>query len=256
MSDNLGTMGETAKALSRNPLGIIALFIVLVYAMAALVLGVAANGLGAFERVLLVLFLIGFPPGVLWVFRDLVMNHTGKLYSPADFKEEKNFMEVVAALAAAAGRAEAAPGQAPAAPADPIRLFTAARMATAATRSATRTPKVLWVDDNPANNVHERRALEAAGMAVQTALSTEDALARCGSERFDVIVSDLRRGGAAEAGYDLLKALRARGDATPFVIYAGPATAAQRDEAKSLGALGRATSAGELLELVTKALPG
>ena len=256
MSDNLGTMSETAKALSRNPLGIIALFIVLVYGMAALVLGVAANGLGAFERVLLVLFLVSFPPGVLWVFRDLVMNHTGKLYSPADFKEEKNFMEVVAALAAAAGRAEATPGQAAAPPADPVRLFSAARMATAAARTATRVPKVLWVDDRPTNNAHERRAMEAAGMSVQTALTTEEGLARAAGDRFDVIVSDMRRPEGEQAGYDLLKALRARNDATPFIIYAGPASAAQKEEAKALGATARATSANELIELVTKALPG
>ncbi len=256
MSDNLGTMGETAKALSRNPLGIVALFIVLVYAMAALVLGVAATGLAPFERVLLVLFLVGFPPGVLWVFRDLVINHTGKLYSPADFREEKNFMEVVAALAAASGRAETRPGQPPAAPADPIRLFTAARTATVAARTAARVPKVLWVDDHPDNNVHERRAMEAAGMSVQTALSTEEGLARAAADRFDVIVSDMRRPeGGQEAGYDLLKALRARGDATPYVIYAGPADAAQREEAKALGAAGRATSASELMELVTRSLP-
>ena len=59
MSENLGTFSDTAKTLSRNPLGIIALFIVLVYGMAALALGVA-NGLNWLDRLLLVLFLVLF----------------------------------------------------------------------------------------------------------------------------------------------------------------------------------------------------
>ena len=117
-------------------------------------------------------------------------------------------------------------------------------------------PKGLWVDDRPTNNVHERRAMEAAGMSVQTALTTEEGLARAAGDRFDVIVSDMRRPEGEQAGYDLLKALRARNDATPFIIYAGPANAAQKEEAKALGATARATSANELMELVTKALPG
>ena len=37
MNDSLKTFGDTANTLSRNPLGIIALFIVLVYGFASLV---------------------------------------------------------------------------------------------------------------------------------------------------------------------------------------------------------------------------
>jgi hypothetical protein len=37
--DTLNQFGESARALSKNPLGIIALFIVLIYGFAALVVG-------------------------------------------------------------------------------------------------------------------------------------------------------------------------------------------------------------------------
>lgn len=62
MSD-LSSFGATAKGLARNPLGIIALFIVLIYGFAALTLGLNAK-LEAAERTLLVWFLVAFP--VAW----------------------------------------------------------------------------------------------------------------------------------------------------------------------------------------------
>ncbi len=252
MSDNLGTMGETAKALSRNPLGIIALFLVLVYGMAALVLAAAAGGLGGVERVLLVLFLVGFPPAVLWVFRDLVMNHTGKLYSPGDIADEK-----AAKAARELWKAQADPSRAgmrAAAPADPWRAYSAVRMAAFVAQAAPRVPKLLWVDDRPANNLHERRALEAAGYAVQLATSTDDALAMVGRDRFDTIVSDMGRPEGERAGYDLLEKLRATGNATPFIIYSGSGAPEHRAEAKRRGALDSTNDPNELLELVAGAV--
>jgi hypothetical protein len=43
MSDQVRNFGETAKSLARNPLGIIALFIVLVYGFASLVTAFAGS---------------------------------------------------------------------------------------------------------------------------------------------------------------------------------------------------------------------
>ena len=63
MSD-IGAMGSAAKGLSRNPMGIIALFIVLIYGFAALTLGIN-HQLEQTERLLLVCFLIAFPVAVL-----------------------------------------------------------------------------------------------------------------------------------------------------------------------------------------------
>jgi hypothetical protein len=43
MNDHTKSFGETAKSLARNPLGIIALFIVLVYGLASLVTAFAGR---------------------------------------------------------------------------------------------------------------------------------------------------------------------------------------------------------------------
>jgi len=79
-------MLEGAKGLARNPLGIIALFVALVYGFATLLLGVSDQRLTAAERLPLVWFVVLFPLVVLGVFFRLVTNHHGKLYSPRDYR--------------------------------------------------------------------------------------------------------------------------------------------------------------------------
>ena len=95
MPSTMETFSSAAQKLSRNPLGIIALFIVLVYGIAALVLGLASRDLSAAERVPLIWFLVGFPFVVLFVFAWLVSRHHTKLYSPADFRDDEAFIRVL-----------------------------------------------------------------------------------------------------------------------------------------------------------------
>ena len=64
---------------------------------------------------------------------------------------------------------------------------------------------VLWVDDNPSNNVLEIRSLEALGVRTITSTSTEDALQKVGTTQFDVIISDMGRPPDPRAGYTLLE---------------------------------------------------
>src|SRR5262245_13907150 len=98
---------DAAKTLSRNPLGIIALFIVLVYGLAALVTAFASS-FAPDERLPLVYFLVIFPIVVLIIFAWLVSRHSNKLFSPQDFKNEENYvkmqMSAVASLAVAAAK--------------------------------------------------------------------------------------------------------------------------------------------------------
>jgi CheY-like chemotaxis protein len=77
---------------------------------------------------------------------------------------------------------------------------------------------VSWVDDKPDNNVFERSSL---GLSFVLAKSTEEALEKAARHRFDVIISDMGRPPDQRAGYALLEKLRACGDRTPFIIYAG-----------------------------------
>lgn len=87
--------GQSAQKLARNPLGIIALFIVLVYGIAGLVLGVASSSLEASERQLLIWFLVVFPIVVLAVFFRLVTKHHVKLYAPHDFPDSDGFFRML-----------------------------------------------------------------------------------------------------------------------------------------------------------------
>ena len=81
----------TAEKLAKNPLGIIALFIVLVYALSASTL--IFSSIPYDLQKLLVYFIVIFPVFVLIAFFILVTKHHDKLYSPADYKDEAHFME-------------------------------------------------------------------------------------------------------------------------------------------------------------------
>jgi ABC-type transport system involved in multi-copper enzyme maturation permease subunit len=84
---------KNAKGLTRNPLGIIALFISLIYGFACLVLSSSlSNLIGMTERLPLIWFIIGFPILILISFILLVIFHHEKLYAPIDYKDEKNFV--------------------------------------------------------------------------------------------------------------------------------------------------------------------
>jgi CheY-like chemotaxis protein len=113
---------------------------------------------------------------------------------------------------------------------------------------------VLWVDDRPSNNVHEREALEALGVKFVLSTSTEDALQKLQSESIDVIISDMGRPQDSEAGYTLLDTLRKSGDQTPFIIYAGSRAPAHIAEAKRRGAVGCTNRPSELFEMVLNSL--
>ena len=77
---------------ARNPLGIIALFISLIYGISALLLGVSVDKLNPVNQERLVWFIIGFPVGILFAFLYLVTWHHRKLYSPSDFRTDESFL--------------------------------------------------------------------------------------------------------------------------------------------------------------------
>ena len=83
------------KDYAHNPLGIVAMFISLIYGFAALLLGLSADKLTANERTPLIWFIIFFPCLILIVFYRLVTKHHGKLYSPSDYREDSSFLETI-----------------------------------------------------------------------------------------------------------------------------------------------------------------
>ena len=93
-----GKFAESALGFTKSPLGIIALFIVLVYGFASLVVGL---GDGLSENVVpLIYFMVFFPVLVFIGFLWLVAKHHNKLYGPSDFKNEDNFIKAQMATAA------------------------------------------------------------------------------------------------------------------------------------------------------------
>ncbi|WP_026970765.1 hypothetical protein [Aliagarivorans marinus] len=86
---------KNAKEFARNPLGIIALFISLIYGFVSVLLNSSAEKLTENERWPLVVFIVIFPVLVLGAFYRLVTNHHGKLYAPADFKDDKSFLRTL-----------------------------------------------------------------------------------------------------------------------------------------------------------------
>ncbi len=97
--------GSRAKDLASNPLGIIALFIVLVYAFASLVVGAGSvlDAASIAPLTPLIWFMVGFPVLVLIVFAWLVSRHHEKLYAPRDYGKG----EFIEALKARTIRSEA-----------------------------------------------------------------------------------------------------------------------------------------------------
>lgn len=82
--DGLGRFSRAARELSKGPLGIIALFLVLVYAMAALVVGTGLLSAHSTDLLVpLVWFLAVFPVLVLVAFTLLVAFRHTHLYPPS-----------------------------------------------------------------------------------------------------------------------------------------------------------------------------
>ena len=84
--NNLGDKSNFFK----NPIGVIGIFLVLTEAIASMV--IVKSSLKDIQNTILVLFIVLFPCLVLFVFYLLVTKHHEKLYSPSDYKDEKNFV--------------------------------------------------------------------------------------------------------------------------------------------------------------------
>lgn len=110
--------------------------------------------------------------------------------------------------------------------------------------------EILWVDDRPGNNRHERKALESFGVEFTLAESTTEALDILARRRFAAIISDMGRREGPQEGYELLGALRQQDRSTPFFIYAGSAAPEHKHTARERGAQGTTSDPTELVDMV------
>ena len=90
-------LNKSATRLSRNPLGIITLFILLIYSFATLLLSFQGKGLEFGQKWCFTIFLIAFPVLVLVDFNILVIFHHTKLYGPYDYRSDDAFFNAISA---------------------------------------------------------------------------------------------------------------------------------------------------------------
>ena len=121
-------------------------------------------------------------------------------------------------------------------------------------------PAVLWVDDQPRNNSYLVQQVTDAGIEVDLALTTGEALARLERQSYRLVISDVGRIEDGQyvrrAGLDLVKAVREGHQGAPIVLYTSTRGAdANRAEGLALGAALVTGSPTELLGFLRSALP-
>jgi CheY-like chemotaxis protein len=115
--------------------------------------------------------------------------------------------------------------------------------------------RVLWVDDQPDNNLEARAQLDARGIDVLLCRTTEEALKRLKSEPFDVLITDQRRDEDGvpnhTAGYELISRVREAQITVPVIL----STATPNDEeARRLGFSGATNTQEGVVALVMEIL--
>ena len=109
---------------------------------------------------------------------------------------------------------------------------------------------VLWVDDNPDNNILERHAMETYNIRFELARSTGEALAKLDNAKFDAVISDMGRPQDHQAGYTLLDDLRNKGNMTPYFIYSASNSPGRLQQALRHKAQGTTNQSDELTAMV------
>lgn len=116
--------------------------------------------------------------------------------------------------------------------------------------------RVLWVDDEPENNVVEVRLLRRLGVDVESVRDTAEAIARLAQDpgRFDLVVSDWTRPADPDDGIVLLDRIESSSVDLAVAYYVGEATADRRAEVARRRGLGVVSLPDDLLRLVLTAL--
>lgn len=114
--------------------------------------------------------------------------------------------------------------------------------------------RILWVDDFPSNNAFLIERLRADGHLVDLALSTDDAMQRLSTGKYNGVISDLgRKETGVEnpmAGRDLIAGMRRAGHGQPVLIFAGSRARALRAELLDAGAADVTSSGTDVIRFV------
>ena len=263
MASDLKDFSDSAIGFTKSPLGIIALFMVLVYGFATLALTFGNNIKENLSP--LIYFLVFFPIIVFFGFLWLVSEHHNKIYGPSDFKDEGVFLEYTKYAKAMASTAVSlyAASSKYSNTSDAVQIrkqiekqidsifdyehFSKNAPTEKKTTSIKWKNKILWVDDQSDNIVFEKNAFESQGLDIDIASSTNEALDRLEHNKYAVIISDMGRKEGSQEGYVLLEHLQKSGNETPYFIYSGSDLS---EQAKQRGAQGSTSNSQDLFEMV------
>jgi CheY-like chemotaxis protein len=121
-----------------------------------------------------------------------------------------------------------------------------------------RVARVLWVDDNPANNEIERASLRPSGIIFDNVVSTQEATDQIAFESYDLVITDLGRPGSSDrsftAGYTFLDHSSVRKAGPPVIVYTNSYGVAKREELISRGASEVISDRDKLIETVLRLL--
>jgi CheY-like chemotaxis protein len=107
--------------------------------------------------------------------------------------------------------------------------------------------RILWVDDEPDNNIEEQMLLSQLGAQITSAENTTAALTDLRTRTFDVVISDMKRGEETTAGLTLLAKMSEDHFNVPIIIYTGTD---QSDQSRPAGVFGITNTPDELVHLV------
>ncbi|HET9978116.1 MAG TPA: response regulator [Burkholderiaceae bacterium] len=107
--------------------------------------------------------------------------------------------------------------------------------------------RVLWVDDDPAGNRHERALLEDFGVRVTTATTSAEAEQALTQSEFHLVVTDLNREGKPTEGLEFVARTLQAGIYRWTVAYVGTD---QRNKAMPAGLFGITNRPDHLMHLV------
>lgn len=121
-----------------------------------------------------------------------------------------------------------------------------------------RAARVLWVDDRPSNNEHERSQLRPHGIVFDNVVSTAEALEQLAVERYDLVITDLGRAHSSDrsstAGAAFLEQPVVRQGGPPVVVYAGGWAVLREADLVRRGAAAVTAQQDELIAIVLRLL--
>lgn len=240
---------KSAKSYSRTILGLISLMVIQTYAYVFLAI-VYGQNLSELNKTLLFLFAVLFPfflfGGLLWI----IAKHPILIMDVRNYKNEEVYLRVIKILASAnLKNKQNDEFQTEEKKRANVDTFVRTVM-DYAEQNIDASRYILWVDDNPNNNVYERIALEQLGWKFVLATSTKEALLHINQRDYAAIISDMSRMEGTDEGYVLLRQLRNKNISTPYIIYTSSATLSERHEAICRGAMALTDNMEELINMV------